>query len=200
MTGVGIAVALVSLFSAVTVQGQMMQHQEIPPQGVSHQGIMKHIMFSANVMSMVSDVRITGVAITEDNDISVSLTYNGSGSAPSVTVIALTNPMQMMGGSSMGSMGGMMMGSNMMGSSTPMWNHPDVPTWNATQWQHWHSQMTTQLGGSYGQSASLQSQSGSALLESEWASESNPGSIRIDGNTSPYEASDIHVVVFPHLT
>jgi hypothetical protein len=165
-------------------------------------------MFKASGKSMVQDVIVTGLATTGDNEISVSLAYNGTGDAPSVTIIALTNHGQlmgmMMGGS--GSMGGMMMGPDMMGmngmgmmssGSMPGWQHPDMQRWNATQWQHWHSQMTHQMNA---QSWQMQSQSGSAVLESGWQSEANTVTIVLDGDTSVNGASDIFAVVFPHLT
>jgi hypothetical protein len=69
-------------------------------------------MFSAHGMSMVQDVRISGVAITGDNEVSINLNYVGNGTTPSVTLVAMTNHasmMAMMGGN----MGGMM-GSGMM--------------------------------------------------------------------------------------
>jgi hypothetical protein len=201
---------------------QMMQHDQM-----QHNSGMKHTIFKAGGMSMVQDVGVSGLAITGDNEISVSLAYNGTGSAPSVTVVAMTNHEHMMSmmmgdSSSMGSMGGsssmggMMMGSGgMMGGSAmgsmgtmsghnmmstgsmPGWQHPDMPRWNATQWQHWHSQMTHQMNA---QSWQMQSQSGGAVLESGWQSAENTVTIVLDGDTSAYGASDIFAVVFPHLT
>ena len=40
---------------------------------------------------MVQDVRISGVSVTADNEVSVNLTYTGNGTSPSVTVVAITN-------------------------------------------------------------------------------------------------------------
>jgi hypothetical protein len=239
--GLGMAMVLAFLVSGAAT-AQMMQHDQM-----QHNSGMKHTMFKAGGMSMVQDVSVSGLAITGDNEISVSLAYNGTGNAPSVTVVAMTNHEHMMsmmmgdsssmgsmgGSSSMGgmmmgdsssmgsmggssSMGGMMMGSGgMMGGSAmgsmgtmsghsmmstgsvPGWQHPDMPRWNATQWQHWHSQMTSHMNA---QSWQMQSQSGGAVLESGWQSAENTVTIVLDGDTSAYGASDIFAVVFPHLT
>ena len=53
-------------------------------------------MFKANGMSMVQDVRISGVSITGDNTVSINLTYTGNGTSPSITIVAMTNHMEMM--------------------------------------------------------------------------------------------------------
>jgi hypothetical protein len=205
--GLGVAMVLAVFFSGAAT-AQMMQHQQM-----QHSPGMKHSMFKAIGISMVQDVSVTGVATTDDDTISVSLAYNGTGSAPSVTVIAVTNHehiMNMIGSSS--SMGGMMMGSNMMGmnsmgtmaghgmtgnQNTPGWQHPDMPSWNSTQWQNWHSQMTAQINS---QPWQMQSQSGSTVLEGGWQSGENAVTVVLSGDTSAYRAPDIHVTVFPHLT
>jgi hypothetical protein len=201
--GLGVALVLAVLFSGAAT-AQMIQHQQMQ-QHSTHQG-MKHSMFKANGLSLVQNVTITGLAITGENEVTVNLAYSGTGSAPSVTLIAVTNHEQMMammmGGSSMGSMGGMMMGPTMMGSmdmmsgSMPGWQHPDMPNWNATQWQQWHSQMSVL----HPQPAQPQSQSGSAVVESGWLDGGSTATVLLDGDTSAYSASDIFVTAFPHLT
>jgi hypothetical protein len=114
--------------------------------------------FSATGGSVVNNVRVTGVAVTGDSEVTVSLRYMGTGRAPSVVVIANTNPTAIMsamhggmGGMMQGGMGGMMSGGmmggmqgmGMMGSGSAAGN---VPAWNSTQWQQWHEQMSLQLG------------------------------------------------------
>jgi hypothetical protein len=223
--GIAVAVALASLFSMGAVTAQMTSmpshdqyHQQTMQQG-QHQGV-KHSMFSASGMSMVQDVRIAGVSITGDNEVTANMIYTGNTTSPGVTVVAMTNHkgmMDMMGGASMGGMSGTM-GSSMMGSShsmgsmgtmaghsmiggsMPGWHHPDMPAWNATQWNQWHSQMTAQMGGAFGQSAQMQPQSGTTMVESGWQSGGTTVNIILDGDASAYGASDIYVMVFPHLT
>jgi hypothetical protein len=106
-------------------------------------------MFNANGMSAVNNVQITGVSISDSDEVKVSLRHDGMEASPAVTVIAITNPMTMMQSSSgMAGMGimhdsqnGMMM-QPMVGSS---WNR--APTLqNNTQWQHWHIQMAQRHG------------------------------------------------------
>ncbi len=111
--------------------------------------------FSATAGSIVDNVSVTGVAVTGDDEVTVSLRYTGTDDPDGVVVIASTNPTMLMsrmhsGNSGMmgmsGMMGGMqgmggMMGGNMMGSgaayqaaANPMW-------YNNTDWQAWHEQM-----------------------------------------------------------
>lgn len=142
---------------------QQIQHQ--PTSGHQQQG-MHHSMFKANGMSMVQDVRISGVSITGDNTVSINLTYAGNGTSPSITIVAMTNHMEMMNMM----MGGGQMDMGMMGS-TP-------------------SDMMMSMEGS---------QTGSAVINSGWQSGSSI-SIILEGDGSAHEASDIHVMVFPHLT
>jgi len=162
------SIALVALFSSqtataqmMTTQNQMMQQSNNPQQ---QQSGMNHNMFSVMGMSMVPDVRVSGVSIAGDNTVSVNLTYMGNGTSPSVTVVAMTNHMAMMMNMMMGP--GMMDGmpSNMM------------------------AMMST-----------ADSHTGSAVVNSGWQSGSSI-SIRLEGDTSARDASDICVMVFPHLT
>lgn len=64
----GLAVALVSavLFSGAAT-AQMIQHHSMQHGFPTHQG-MKESMFKANGLSMVQDVRISGIAITGNNE------------------------------------------------------------------------------------------------------------------------------------
>lgn len=127
-------------------------------------------MFGASASSMVRNVSVTGVTITGDKQVSVSLRHTGTGAGPSVVVVAITNPSAVMpmmhnaimgmgssmgGGTSQGMMmghgstgGGMGMGGGMGGMShggTAATNAA-TPAWNSTQWQQWHAQMA-QLAG-----------------------------------------------------
>ncbi len=156
------ALVLTALFSTTetaTAQMMMQQHE------------MNHSMFNVMGMSMVQDVRISGVSITGDNTVSVNLTYTGNGTSPGVTIVAMTNHMAMMMGSggmmSGGGFPGMMMGPGMM-----------------------NPQMMMGMAGS---------QTGSATVNSSWQSGSST-TLVLEGYGSAHNASDICVMVFPHLT
>jgi hypothetical protein len=187
---------IATLFSNETATAQVMQHQQQmqhqPTSGHQQQG-MHHSMFNANGMSMVQDVRISGVSITGDNTVSINLTHAGNGTSPSITIIAMTNHMEtmnmMMGGGhmDMGMMnqgmmdiGGMNNTGGMMGGG-----HMDMGMMGNTT-----SDMMMPIAGS---------QTGSAVVNSGWHSGSSI-SILLEGDGSAHEASDIHVMVFPHLT
>jgi Tfp pilus assembly protein PilV len=84
------SMALAALFSSQTATAQMMtmQNQMMQQSNPQQQPGMNHNMFSVMGMSMVPDVRVSGVSITGDNIVSVNLTYTGNGTSPSVTVVA----------------------------------------------------------------------------------------------------------------
>jgi hypothetical protein len=191
---VGVAVVLASLLLSAqyaTAQMEHQQHQQMQQQESTQHPGKKHSMFSANGMSVVQDVRISGIAITGDNEVSINLFYSGTGSSPSVTIIAMTNHSQMMGG--MGSdsgHGGGMMDSGMTGSQHSQQGGMDMTMMgNSTS-------MTMPHGA---QSVMMETQTGSALVQSGWQTGS-AFTIRLDGTSSAYDASDVHVMVFPHLT
>ena len=194
IVGLAGTVAIALLLSEAAT-AQTMQHMR---SGIGHN------MFSASGMSMVQDVQISGISITDDNQMTVNLIYTGNASSPSVAVIAMTNTMMsenmdgMTGPGAMGMQSGMMAGQSMMGSNMPMsWNHQDMPAWNATQWRGWHDQISAQMGGSE-KSIYHESLTGSTIANSGWESGGSI-TIRLDGE-SAYEASELHVMVFPHLT
>jgi hypothetical protein len=173
--GLVVAVGLALLFSAVSTQStaQMMGHQGMTS-GTMGPGMMatqstdtpwqwnQRSTFNANGMSTADSVQITGVSVTGDDEVTVNLRYDGPGTSPAVTVIAISNPIAMQGSMGMGSgmMGmegmGMMHGSqSMMGGS---WSA--APVWqNNTQWQQWHDQMAqwnSQMAQWHGQLNSTQ--------------------------------------------
>jgi hypothetical protein len=178
VAGLAAALGLAAVFSAMAVQAnaQTMLHSlgAMGP-GMASMGGMSTVagpasgMFGASASSMARNVSVTGIAITGDNQVSVSLRYTGTGAAPSVVVVALTNPSasmsmvhnammgagsstgqgMMMGGSSGGGMMGGGMSSMMMGGGTgaaTAANAPSLPAWNSTQWQQWHAQMAQVAG------------------------------------------------------
>ena len=93
----------------------------------------------------------------------------------------MTNHKAMMGMMYANSMDGM--GSSMMSTgSTGMYDMmPSSNMANSTQYQM------------------MQTQSGSDLVEGGWESGEDV-QITLDGDESVYEASDVHVMVFPHIT
>lgn len=202
--GLVAALGLAGVFSALSTQSsaQMIQHGTMMGMQSTQGSSMHHTMFSASGMSMVQDVKISGVAMTGDNEITVNLVYQGTGNAPGVTVVAMTNHeammSMMMGGSMMGNTG-MMAGNSMMGSSMPMmWSDPGMSTWNATQWRNWHSHMTAQEGWSTTQD--IQFQGGSSVMSDGWQSGSTVA-VKLNGDAvSAYNSADFHVCVFPHLS
>lgn len=150
LAGLVIAIGAVSAFSSVAIQtfGQtnysnsQSDSQNQPSsqmmQGDSNKGMS---FFSGEGVSMVDNVKVTGVLLGS-NEISVSLKYSGNGTAPGVTVAAITQsmenimPMSMMESDNSGNMmsGGMMpqmmgegihSGSNVLNSG---WNSPSTIT------------------------------------------------------------------------
>lgn len=183
--GVAIAAVLASMLSMdaanaqmVSTPNQQMMHNQQMQKGLHYA---KQPMFSASGMSMVQDVRVAGVSITGDNEVTANIIYNGNGTSPDVTVIAMTNHKAMMGMMYANSMDGM--GSSMMSTgSTGMYDMmPSSNMANSTQYQM------------------MQTQSGSDLVEGGWESGEDV-QITLDGDESVYEASDVHVMVFPHIT
>ena len=152
--GFAAALAMAMVISAGTSQSsaQMMNHQggmmERPASisSVSSQ----NTIFSASGMSMINNVKVTGVVISGDNSVEVSLNYTGTGSAPPVTVIAMTNHMHMMQSTGMaGGMSGMDGGMGMMHGSQGSFMQPMMGSsaggsalWQDNQqWEQWHTDM-----------------------------------------------------------
>jgi hypothetical protein len=212
--------AFATLFSNETATAQVMQHQQQmqhQPSSDHQQQGMHHSMFNANGMSMVQDVRISGVSITGDNSVSVNLTYTGNGTSPGVTVVAITNHEAMRnmmrggGGEQMGGgqmdmgmmnqgmmdMGGMNNTGRMMGGGGGMM---DMGTGNQTGMMM-GADSSMMMGGTPSDMmmSMAGSQTGSAVVNSGWQSGTTI-SIILEGDGSAHEASDIHVMVFPHLT
>jgi hypothetical protein len=140
---------------------------------------MKQGIFSASGMSMVQDVKITGVSIIGDKEIVVNLNYSGNGTSPDVTVVAMTNHMGMMAGMENRWSNGMMSYGMMNTSAMGMYDMPGHG--NGTQYYMMHIQ------------------SGSSTADGGWES-GDEVTVTLDGDSSAYEASDVHVMVFPHIT
>lgn len=173
--GAVVTIALSLPFSYTNALAQMTMQMPPQQQPQGNNTMMQHGMFSAHGMSMVENVRITGVTITGNNEITINLAYTGNASAPSVTVVAMTNhaammmAMMMTTGSANNSMSGMM-GSGMMTNNN-------------------------------NNAAAMQSQTGSSVIDGGWHSGSAV-KVKLDGVgvSSAYNAPDLHVCIFPHLT
>jgi len=172
--------AFTVLFSSQSAAAQMMMQDQMMQDNIPRQHETNHNMFNVMGMSMVHDVRVTGLSITGNNTVSVNLTYTGNGTSPGVTIVAMTNHMAMMNKMMMGHgrdhsgyYGGMTMGPGMMG---------DTP-----------SDMMMMMAAMAG------SHTGSAVVNSGWQP-GNSTSITLDGEGSARDASDICVMVFPYLT
>ena len=194
------ALAFVSLFSSQTAAAQMMMQDQMMQNDSPQQHEMNHTMFNVMGMSMVPDVRVTGVSITGNNTVSVNLTYTGNGTSPGVTIVAMTNHMAMMN-MMMGYGGhydGMNIGPGMMTAPNMMMNNSGFPSMmmnpdmmmGSGVMGDMHSGMMMAMAGSH---------TGSAVLNSDWQS-GNSTSITLEGDRSARDASDICVMVFPHLT
>jgi hypothetical protein len=97
----------------------------------------------------VENVQVSGISVSGDKQVTVNIRYTGNDTAPSVVVIAKSDPMMrgasdgMMAGGPMHS--GMMMGGMGMMDAMPtgqgMIYGGQYPAWNGTQWRQWHMQM-----------------------------------------------------------
>ncbi|UVS69545.1 hypothetical protein [Nitrososphaera viennensis] len=96
--------------------------------------------------------------------------------------------MDMMHGGSSGMMGGM---SGMTGGLSGMGQHGMSHGIMAN-----NTQSTMMM---IGHEDAMQSQTGSALVQAGWKAGVTV-KVNLDGNTSAFDAQDIHVMVFPHLT
>jgi hypothetical protein len=194
------ALAPVALFSSQTATAQMMMQDQMMQDTSPQQHEMNHNMFDVMGMSMVPDVRVTGVSITGNNTVSVNLTYTGNGTSPGVTIVAMTNHMAMMnmmmlghGRDHGGYYSGMTMGPGMMAGPNMMMNNsgfPDMMMGPGMMGDMHSGRMMMAMAGSH---------TGSAVVNSGWQS-GNSTNITLEGDRSASDASDICVMVFPHLT
>lgn len=230
--GLALSLGIAALFfTLTTASAQMMQHQEMT--GMSSvgsgmamaSGMHQNKMFSGSGHSAVSNVQVTGIAVTGNNEATVYLKYTGAGAAPSVVIVAHTNMMDMMsmmhgGMSGMGGMqgmgmmnqGGSMMGGmdGMQGNSYPAWNNAQWQQWhtqmahhlamtNSTQWQDWHNQMM--MNPAWLNSTSMMPlpmsnlQVGSTAVSAGW--KDGAFKVKLQGDGSAYDANDIMAMVFP---
>jgi hypothetical protein len=225
--GLALALGLAALFSILTAaSAQMMQHQGMDMSSMGSGMAMsvsmhQSKMFSGSGHSAVSNVQVTGIAITGDNEATVYLKYTGAGAAPSVVIVAHTNRMDMMSmmhggmpgtpGMGMMNQGGGMMGSmsSMQGTSYPAWSKAQWHQWhtqmahqlattNSTQWQGWHDQIMmnpTLLNSTSTAPQASNLQVGSAALSAGW--KNGAFKVKMQGDGSAYDASDIMAMVFP---
>ena len=193
------ALAFTVLFSSQTATAQMMMQDQMMQDNIPQQHEMNHNMFNVMGMSMVHDVRVTGLSITGNNTVAVNLTYTGNGTSPSVTIVAKTNHMAMMmmghGRDHGGYYGGMTMGPGMMNNSS----FPGMMNPNMIMGPGMMGDMPSDMMMNMMMVAMAGSHTGSAVVNSGWQP-GNSTSITLDGEGSARDASDICVMVFPHLT
>lgn len=134
-------------------------------------------IFSSEGMSMVDDVKVIGVTISGDKEISVQLRYVGNGTAPGVTAAVMTHTRDMMS----------MMGSN---SCMNMMN-------NGMQ-GHENMMMTNDEGSNSMHQTMMAPTSGSNVLNAGWKSPSTI-TVKLQGNATAYEAAHTMVMVFPFI-
>lgn len=191
--GVAIAIAAMVAIAFAPASAQMgMQHQGMsmgPTQSVVHPNSIGR--FSAQGGSMVDGVQVTGISVSDSNEISVNLRYLSTGGTPNLTVIVTTNPagvMERMHGQSMsGGMmhSGMMGGAGMMSGQMAMGGQPMVGM-NSTAWQAAQP------------AYAKQSEVGSTILDAGWESSGTTVQVRLSGNdSSAYDATGIFAMVFP---
>lgn len=196
MTGIGesvtVAIVLMTLFSNGIATAQMMTSQQQMQRSTSNQGMGYSIIFNSMGMSMVPDVRITGISIVKDNELAVNLTYTGDASAPSITVVAMTNHMAMM--NMMMGMGGFS-GNNM---SSVMIHSSTLGMANMRMMMGGSNSSGIMMDGTHSGIA-MNSQIGSTVIENGWQPV-RAINIKLEGNGSAFEASDLCVMVFPHIT
>lgn len=144
--------------------------------------------FGANGMSLVDEVKVTGISIVGEDHILVNLRYYGEGAPPGVSVVAITH-------SSAGMMGmGMMMQQNpvMMGQEGGMMMG-QMESSNL-------SQAYQQMQNSTSVSITMKSmQSGGNYLESGWQDQQSNSAtvlVELDGDT---DGGHIMVMVVPFI-
>lgn len=220
--GVGAVLVFAALFSTLqdAASAQMMQHQGMGAMGpgmmTSGGATQYNGIFSSTGSSIVNNVKVTGVSVTGASEVSISLRYTGTGSAPSVVIVANTNPtamMSMMHGSTasggLAGMGGMMHGYNGYGPSMMYGSQPYL---NNTQWQQLQSQMYGYgmspsmmygyngfAGPSWWNSTSIPysavMQIGSTAVDAGW--KSGTFKVKLQGDGSAYDSEHIMAMVFP---
>lgn len=153
-------------------------------------------MLATNSMSMADGVRVTGLNIEDDDEISVNLEYTGAGSAPRVTVAAMTvsttGMMNMMMAEHHGQMMAMNNDMNMMTMGGMDGNNPGMMTMNIGQGNSSNGMQSSMMSMHNGV------QSGSNVLVSGWVSPSTV-TIKLEGSStaSGDEIGHIMVMVFP---
>ena len=187
-------IAFAASFSALGTQASAQQQQsdphhpdqaeDSPPKSAPLSNNTMLQFFSANGMSLVNGVRITGISQVGQDHITVNMSYLGEGTAPGVSIVVFTN-------GSPGIMGMMSRQQNsmMMGSAQGMMMD------ERSQLPHQEMQNSTTYG-----SMSMQSmQSGSNYLDSGWpGAQSNTATVlvQLDGNS---DGGHIMVMVVPFM-
>lgn len=225
IAGLASVMAFAALFSALESSASAQMAHQGMDMGAMGPGMMATAgtgqpyggIFSSSGSSVVSNVKVTGVSITGDSQVSVSLRYTGTGESPGVVIVANTNPatmMSMMHGSTASSgmmgMGGMGMMDGTFATSTssyPAWSNTQWQEWhtqmahqlalsNSTQWEQWHTQMMTNPVWTNSTAIPYAAmQVGSSAVDAGWKNGSFK--VKLEGDGSAYDSTQIMVAVFP---
>jgi hypothetical protein len=181
---------------------EQQQQQQNTTTTLSGQVMMMNQTFTTNWTSLVSGVKVTGISLIDTDHIAVNLRYDGEGTPPGVSVVAITNSSS---GTIIGSM--MQQDSIMMGQQGEMMMKDMIIASNqqsnssADQESQQHNQQQMQNSTSATNGSVRIMQSGSNYLEAGWqGQESNSATIlvQLDGDI-PEGGGHIMVMVFPFL-
>jgi hypothetical protein len=200
LTTVVILTALVfNLSHTNSASAQMMQHR----QGMTGPSVAQQwqpiLGYSSSGSSFVENVRVTGISIMADNEVTVSLMYTGMAKTPGVVLVANTNPMEMMS-----SMHGSTMGGNMMRMQEISGNNNMMPglggfgpKWNATTTTTGMTDGPLMSSGAMLNSTAMmpQMQIGSNAIDAGW--KTGTFKVKLEGDGSAYDSGHIMVMVFP---
>lgn len=199
LTTAAIFTALVfNLSDTNGASAQIMQHRP----GMTGPSVAQHwqpsLGYSSSGSSFVEDVRVTGISIMADNEVTVSLMYKGMAKTPGIVLVANTNPMEMMS-----SMHGSMMGGNMMRMQEISGNNNMMPglggfgpTWNTTTTGMTDGPLMSSSGAMLNSTAMMpHMQIGSNAIDAGW--KTGTFKVKLEGDGSAYDSRHIMVMVFP---
>jgi hypothetical protein len=181
------------------------QQQQKNTTTLSGQVMMMNQTFTTSWISLVSEVKVTGISAIDTEHIAINLRYDGEGAPPGVSVVAITNSssgtiigsmMQqdsiMMGQQEEMMMSGMIMASNQQSNSSA--------DQESEQQHHRQQQMQNFTSATTNSMQILSMQSGSNYLEAGWqGQESNSATVLVQLDGDIPEGGHIMVIVFPFL-
>jgi hypothetical protein len=183
------------------------QQQQKNTTTLSGQAMMMNQTFTTSWISLVSEVKVTGISAIDTEHIAINLRYDGEGAPPGVSVVAITNSSS---GTIIGSM--MQQDSIMMGQQEEMMmmrgmimasnQQSNLSADQESEQQHHHRRQQMQSSNSATNNSMqiLSMQSGSNYLEAGWqGQESNSATVLVQLDGDIPEEGHIMVMVFPFL-